>query len=400
MPNYSYVAINISGNEIRGEHVSPDERGVATMLQQQGYYPTSIKKAGGMGSINLGTPRLPVKIVARLCTQVSAMLRSGVPIVRTLEILTEETDNKLLRTILEDVNAAIRQGSSFSEAITPHRTSFPVLFHSMVEAGEASGTLDACLGRAGASFTRAARLNSKVKGAMIYPSIILTALIGLLLLMMLFVVPQFAQIYADGGAELPAFTQALLGLSGFLQTNGIILLAVTVAGVVMISTFFKTEFGKYRLDRFKTQIPVLKVLVNKIYAARFTRSLASLVSAGVNMPDALDISSRTVLNTYLQKGLENLVAEIKQGVALSDAIIKMGTMPPLVASVVKIGEETGELEEMLIQVAEYYDEESDSAISAMVAMMEPSLIILMAAIVVPVLLGVLQPMFGMVDAIT
>lgn len=398
MPKFSYVAINMQGKEIKGEHAAPDERGIASMLQQQGFYPTVIKKAGGIG-ISLGTPRLPVKIVARLCTQISAMLRSGVPIVRTLEILASEAEHKTLKSILEDINSSIRQGSSLSQAVAPHAESFPVLFHSMVEAGEASGTLDACLERAGQSFTRTAKLNARVRGAMIYPSIILIVLTAMLIVMMTVIVPQFVAIYADGDAELPAFTQMLMVVSDFMVENIIVLALVAAAVIGILVTFFRTRFGKLKLDRFKTRIPVISKLTNKVYAARFTRSLSSLVAAGVNMPNALAISARTVINTYLIQHLMQLVEDVKQGTNLSDAIDRMGKLPQLVSSVTKIGEESGELEEMLSQLAEYYDDEADSAIQAMLTMMEPALILLMAAIVVPILFGVLQPMFGMMDVV-
>jgi len=399
VPNYTYVAINMSGTEIKGEHTAPDEKGVANMLHQQGYYPTKISKAGGLANFSFGTPKLPIKVVARLCTQIAAMLRSGVPIVRTLEILANESEHKGLKKILEDVNSSIGQGSSLSQAIKPHEESFPVLFHSMVEAGEASGTLDSCLERAGVSFTRTAKLNARIKGAMIYPSIILMVLIGLLILMLMVVVPQFAEIYADGGADLPAFTQILLSVSDFMRTNVLVLITVVVAVIAILVTFFKTEFGRYRLDRFKTRLPVVSKLINKVYAARFTRSLSSLVAAGVNMPAALEISARTVVNTYLTKELGTVVTDVKQGMQLSASFERMGKLPQLVSSVTKIGEESGELEEMLSQVAEYYDDESDQAVQALLTMMEPALILLMAGIVVPILFGVLQPMFGMMDVV-
>jgi type IV pilus assembly protein PilC len=399
VPNYTYVAVNINGNEIRGDHASPDEKGVATMLHQQGYYATSIKKAGGIGNINIGgTPKLPIKTAARLCSQVAAMLRSGVPIVRTLEILASEAEHKQMKKILEDVNSSIRQGSSFSEAVAPHEDAFPVLFHAMVDAGEASGTLDACLERAGSSFSRTAKLNSRVKGAMIYPAIILIVLIGMLVVMLTVVVPQFVEIFEDSGTELPPFTQFLMATSDFMLSNGLVLVAIVFAIIIICVTFLKTEFGKYNLDKFFTRVPVLSKLTNKIYAARFTRSLSSLVSAGVNMPEALEISSRTVINTYLVKALETVVTDVKQGTQLSDAMIRMGEFPQLVSSVAKIGEESGELEAMLSQVADYYDDEADVAIQSMLTAMEPALILIMAGIVVPILFGVLQPMFGMVDA--
>jgi type II secretory pathway component PulF len=191
----------------------------------------------------------------------------------------------------------------------------------------------------------------------------------------------------------------ILAASDFLVANWLIMLAVTVAGVIVVSTFFRTEYGKYNLDKFKTRIPVISKLTNKVYAARFTRSLSSLVSAGVNMPEALEISSRTVLNTYLGGALDNVVNEVKQGTQLSDSLMRMNEFPQLVSSVAKIGEESGELETMLMQLADYYDDEADVAITSMMTAMEPALILLMAGIVVPILFGVLQPMFGMMELV-
>lgn len=399
MPKYTYTAINIQGKEIKGEHTAPDDTGVANMLQQQGYYATKIKRGSNLSDISFGTPKLPIKVVARLCSQISAMLRSGVPIVRTLEMLAMEADNKQLKKILEDVNISISQGSTLSHALKPHEEAFPVLFHSMVDAGEASGTLDSCLERASTSFTRTAKLNARAKNAMIYPAIILVVLIALLVVMLIVVVPAFAEIFEEGGADLPAFTQGLMAASEFLQNNFIIVIAVVLSLAIIVVTFFRTEFGRYRLHRFLTRVPKLSILINKLYAARFTRSLSSLVTAGVNMPTALDISSRTVVNTYLVKALEQVVVDVKQGMQLSDSMQQMGKLPPLVASVIKIGEESGELEDMLSQIADYYDDEADSAIQAMLSMLEPALILIMAAIVVPVLFGVLQPMFQMMDVV-
>lgn len=399
MPNYAYVAINIRGNEIKGEHTAPDEKGVATMLHQQGFYATQIKKKIGLADISIGSSKLPIKVVARLCTQLSSMLRSGVPIVRTLQILASESEHKQLRKILEDINSSISQGSSLSQAIRPHESAFPVLFPSMVEAGEASGTLDACLARAGESFTRTAKLNAKVKGAMIYPAIILIVLIGLLIVMLTFVVPQFADLFAQGGQELPPFTLFLLALSNFLVARWYLVLAIAVAVVILVTTYLRTELGGTAFDKVKIKLPLLGKLTSKVYASRFTRSLASLVSAGVNLPQAIAISNRTVGNRFLEKALDKIVDDVKSGVQLSEAIDRTGQLPSLVTSVTKIGEESGELEEMLIQLAEYYDDEASVAVQAMLTIMEPALILIMAAIVVPILFGVLQPMFGMIDAV-
>ncbi|MCL1883235.1 MAG: type II secretion system F family protein [Defluviitaleaceae bacterium] len=398
MPDFSYVALSMSGNEIRGKHSAPDKNGVINMLHRQGYYPTSIKKGSSFLEMSIGTAKLPIKIAARLCTQMSSMLRAGVPIVRALKILASESEHRQLKKILDDVNSSIEQGSSLSQAVTPHRESFPLMFHSMVEAGEASGTLDSCLSRAGESFTRTAKLNAKVKGAMIYPSIIFIVLIGLIIVMLTFVVPQFADIFQQGGQELPAFTLRLLNANEFIVSRWYLILAMVAAVIILFVTFLRTDIGSISFDKMKTRLPLTGRLIRKVYAARFTRSLSSLVAAGVNLPQALDISNRTIGNKFLEKSLKTVVDDVKGGMHLSDAIERVGQLPNLVTNATKIGEESGELEEMLIQLAEYYDDEADSAVQAMLAIMEPALILIMAAIVVPILFGVLQPMFGMIDA--
>jgi type IV pilus assembly protein PilC len=371
------------------------------MLHKRGYYVTKLTKQGRTVEemLGIGKSQFKVKVVARLCAQLASMLRSGVPIGRALEMLGEESDHKGLQEVLKDVHGSINEGASFSQAMKPHQERFPVLFHSMVEAGEASGTLDACLERAGISFTRAAKLNAKAKGASIYPSIIIVVLIGMLIVMLTMVVPQFAEVYADGGADLPAFTQGLLSLSEWLRTQWHISVSIVVASIIVVTTFLKTEFGRYRFDKFKTRVPVISKLTNKIYAARFTRSLSSLTAAGVNLPNALEITSRTVINTFLEKHIVDMVEDVKKGLQLSDAMERMGQLPPLCVSITKIGEESGELEDMLGKIAEYYDEEADNAIQALLTMMEPALILIMAVVVVPILFGVLQPMFGMLDVV-
>jgi len=366
------------------------------MLRQGGFFPVSISPVGGAEG-RVTKVRIKVKPLAGFCSQMSAMLRAGVPIAKTLEILKNQTENKPLRLILESVFTAIQRGNSLSEALQPYEENFPAIFMNMIEAGEASGTLDDCLQRAGDSFTRSAKLNGKVRNSMIYPIIILVVLIGLLVLMLVFVVPAFSGMYADAGGELPAFTQALLGLSGFLQSYWYIVLLIAVGLVASFRIWLKTDAGRTAFDRLKFKMPVVNRLLNKIYAARFARTLSSLTATGVSLPNALNVTARSVVNRVMEKALYGVVDSINRGEELSACLERMDLLPDMIVYLTRLGEESGTLDTLLSQAADFFDDESDSALTAMMAMLEPMLILIMAAVVIPILLGVVQPMFGMFE---
>jgi type IV pilus assembly protein PilC len=323
------------------------------------------------------------------------MLKAGVPIAKTIEILKDQMEDRSMRKIMDDVYTSVHRGNSLSESLLPYQSNFPAMFLNMVEAGEASGTLDLCLERAGASFTRSTKLNNKVKNAMIYPAVILTVLIGLLIIMLVFVIPAFAELYAGSNAELPAYTQALLRAGEFVQNRWYVLILVIALIIFGVRAWLSTERGRTAFDRFKFKIPVVKKLINKVYASRFARSLSSLSSAGVALPEALSVTARSVINKYMEKEIYKVVDSVNRGEGLSAPLERMKLLPPMIVYMTRLGEESGTMDTLLMQAAEFYDEESDTALQAMMALLEPALIVLMAIIVVPILIGVLLPMFNM-----
>lgn len=395
MPKYKYEAVSLSGEKQTGEHTAADQNGVIAMLRENGLYHTSIVKIADDAKKTKG--KVPVKILAGFCSQMATLMRAGVPISKALEILTEQADHPVFRTVLDDVYNSVLRGLSLSESFAPYAATFPPLMTNMIEAGEASGTLDSCLNRAGESFTRIAKLNSKVKNAMIYPSIILVVLAGLLVLMLVVVIPMFSDMYADAGADLPAFTQMLLNVSNAVSRFWYIFAGLIVAAVAGFKSWVKTDNGRTKFDTFKFRLPVVSKLLRVIYAARFSRTLASLGSAGVPLTESLTVTARSVLNRLMEKELYKAVDGITRGELLSTQLERMGLLPPMIVYMVKLGEETGTMDDLLHQAADYYDEESDSAMQALTAMLEPLLIIVMAIIVVPILIGVLMPMFDMTN---
>ena len=395
MPRFKYEAVSLTGEKQTGEHTAVDQNGVIAMLREGGFYHTSIVKIADDTKKAKG--KIPVKVLAGFCSQMATLMRAGVPISKALEILTSQTEHPVFRSVLDDVYNSVLKGLSLSESFAPYTASFPPLMTNMIEAGEASGTLDSCMDRAGESFMRIAKLNNKVKNAMIYPAIILIVLIGLLVLMLVVVIPMFSSMYADAGSELPGFTQVLLNVSDFVTRFWYIFLAVAIGAVVGFKTWLKTEKGRLKFDSTKLRLPIVSKLLKIIYAARFSRTLASLGSAGVPLTEGLTVTARSVLNRLIETEIYKAVDGISRGELLSTQLEKMGLFPPMIVYMVKLGEETGTMDDLLNQAADYYDEESDSAMQALTAMLEPLLIIVMAAIVVPILIGVLLPMFNMHD---
>ena len=395
MPKYKYEAVSLTGEKQVGEHTAANKEGVIDFIRGNEWYHTKITLIEK--EPRRTTRKVPVKILAGFCAQMSTLMRAGVPISKSLEILTQQQENPTFKKILDDVYNSVLRGVSLSESFAPYEKNFPSLMINMIEAGEASGMLDVCLDRAGTSFTRIAKLNAKVKNAMIYPTIILIVLGGLLALMLLVVLPTFADMYADADAALPPLTQGLLNLSDFLQRRWYVIAGIIVAIIIGFKWWRTTDRGDTAFNKFKLRIPVVKKLIGKIYAARFCRTLASLGSAGVPLTQSLVVTARSVLNRFMEKELYKTIEGINRGELLSTQLERMGLLPPMIVYMVRLGEETGTMDELLMQAADYYDEESEVAMTALTAMLEPLMIVLMAAIVVPILLAVVMPMFDMAN---
>jgi type IV pilus assembly protein PilC len=396
MPRYSYTAVSMTGENISGEYTMPDEAGVKAMLRQGGYYPLTIKLIA-KDSDRATNKKIKLKSIAGFCSQISAMLRAGVPIVKTLEILQEQNDDKNLKIILSDVHNKVQKGTSLTEAFRPYAPSFPVTFINILEAGETSGTLDACMARAGQTYIRAAKLNAKVQSAMIYPVILLTLMIGIIILMLVFVIPSFADLYGENNAELPVFTQALLDLSDFIIGRWYLIVIVLIVVIGGFQFWLKTDKGRTKFDELKLRVPVINKLLSKIYASRYARTLSSLNASGVPLTQSLTVTARSVVNRYIEKALYKVVDSITLGENLGGPLERANVMPPMIIYMTKLGEESGTMDELLGQAADYYDDESDTAIQSLTAIMEPAMIIIMAVVIVPVIFAIIQPVFGMYD---
>ena len=394
MPKYKYNAVTIDGKEVKGRIINATNEVTAlSLLRADGYFPSKLDEVKD-GSIELWPAKVKPQAMAGFCNQMAAMIRAGVSISAILEILRDQAEDKVMKRIMPDIFSEVHKGASLSEAIKPFEKHFPNYFLSMVEAGEVSGSLDKCIERAAVSFTSQSKLSSKVKSAMIYPIAIFVILIAVTFLLMLFVVPEFAAVYEDIGADLPMITQVVMGISNFLVTRWYFVLAAAVAVVGGFLYWKRTEGGATKFGLFVLRIPKVGKLVQKIHAARFAESLASLTSTGISIPQAIEITSRSITNKYVESGLSKAVDALKRGETLSSQLKKMDVFPPLLVYVVKTGEESGTMEELLNKTSDFYNDEADAAVSAMLALLQPLLIVLMALMVLPVLLAIVTPMFG------
>lgn len=399
MPRFQYKAVSISGENVSGEYSAPDQNSVVSMLRSGGYYPLNIRQVAD--DVDRATKKkVKIKPLAGLCQQMYAMLRSGVPVAKTLDILREQTEDDTLRKILNDVYIKIQRGNSLYDSFIPYKNNFPMIFLNMIEAGEESGMLDMCMHRAGLVFTRSAKLGGKLRAAMVYPTLLTSLMFGIVILLMVFVIPNFVKLFEENEAALPFLTQALVNISNFMVARWYVILLVLAVAVICIVMWLTSDKGRLDFDRFKLRIPVVKKLLLKVYASRYARTLSSLNAAGVSLPTALSVTARSIGNRYLEDGLYKVMEDINHGKELSVLLERMGTMPPMIVYLTRLGEESGTMDELLSQAADFYDDEADAALQALTALMEPAMIILMAIIVLPILLAILLPVFNMYQVIT
>lgn len=397
MEKFKYKASNSQGEIIEGIYEASSEADVRTMIRDKKFYPLEIKKEQlTMASKEiLIFSKLKTKVIYIFCEQFGAILRAGVPMTKGLDMMCNQCEDKELRKILVDVSEQIQSGVSMADAFRTYSNRFPAIFISMIEAGEVSGTLDTSFARMGTMFKKDTKQASKIKGAMIYPICISVVCVVVIWYLLTNVVPTFETMFSGAGEELPGVTQALLSISDFVQNNTLLMLGVGVVLFILSRFYLKSESGRLSFDKFKTNIPMVGKLYAKILAARFTRTLSTLFAAGVPLTDSLDITSHSMLNKHIETKLTMATAKIKQGVPLSEAITAADIFPIMVSQMIRVGEESGTLDDLLFKVSDYYEEESSAAIEKLMSMMEPAIIVVLGGAVMFVVLAIMLPMFEM-----
>ena len=390
MKNYSYVAKDTTGKTIKGTYEAENEQELLDKIYEQGLFCVSYNEALGGGKKT--AHKFKTAELAYCCRQLSAMMSSGLTIVKALDILYKEEENKGAKAVWRDVYEDVQKGESFSGALEAKRGCFPDFFISMVDAGEISGSLDVTMKRLQEYYANSNKLNNKVKGAMIYPCVLLVLVIVLVLAMSVFILPIFRSMMPED--NLNVLQKALFGFSDFVIKKWYALLIGIVVLVLAWTYAMKVESVKLKFDYMKIKMPLVGPLMVKIAEGRFSRTLSSLYSSGIPMVDCLERSSRILNNTYIDKMFLQVVDEVKQGSPVSTALSKTEIFEGMFCSIIYVGEESGALDDILEKTADFYEEEADAAVTRLVGLMEPLMIIILGVGIGLVLAAIFPMLYG------
>ena len=399
MPTFTYSARLQTGEMQNGEIEVKDRDEVVGFLRRQRMIPLKIEQkstAMTMPTIGTGISTRDIVIFTR---QFATMINSGLPLVQSLDILARQSENKALRKVIEQTLYDVEAGQTLADAMRNHPKVFTNLYVNMVAAGEAGGILDTILLRLAVFLEKADALKRKIKGAMIYPSVILAVAVGAVATLLIFVIPTFQSMFASAGIPLPGPTRLVIWLSESLQANWYWIVLAIAMVVVLIRQYYKTPGGELNIDRLLLNLPIFGNLQRKAAIARFTRTLGTLVSSGVSILDGLEITAKTSGNRVLHDAIMESRTSIAGGETISDPLKKSGVFPPMVVSMINVGEQTGGLDEMLTKIADFYDEEVDAAVEALLSAMEPIMIVFLGVIVGGMIVAMYLPIFDMMNAV-
>ncbi|MBQ9277761.1 MAG: type II secretion system F family protein [Lachnospiraceae bacterium] len=366
-------------------------------LKSEGYMIQDVKEKGAKGAKK--GKKVKDKDLAVFCKQFVSVLNAGVTVITALDMMAEQMDNKTLQQGLRDAQAYVQKGGTLADAFKLNPKIFPPILVNMTAAGEMSGNLETAFERLTTHFEKNNKLKSKIKGAMTYPIIILIVVLAVVVVLLCTVIPQFADMFADMGAELPAATQMLVNLSQFMIHKWYIVILIVVAIIAAFKLFGKTEVGSTVYANIAIKAPLFGNLTIKSAAASFSRTLSTLMASGIPLLDAIEQVAKMQNNKIIREGLMDAKVQVAKGLPLSKPIRDMELFPPMLPQMIKIGEETGNIEDMMDKVADYYEMEVENATDALTAAMEPMVIVLMAVVVGGIVIAIYSPMLGMYDAI-
>lgn len=397
MPKYSYIAVSAGGNKKKGNIEAATIEKVHDLLKLEGLTPIKVFEQGVLDkeiTFNF-VGKVKARDLSIFCRQFVSILNAGVTVTSALEMLSEQTKNKQLQTAISDTKSGIEKGATLSEAMRSHTEVFPMLLINMVEAGEASGSLEVSFERMAIHFEKTAKLSGLMKKAMIYPCAVGIVAILVIIIMLVFVIPQFQAMFDDLGTEMPAITMMVVKASDFLIHKWYLAVG-TIAIIITIFELYRTsESGKMVLAKIGLKAPLFGALTVKSSSARLARTLSTLMTAGIPLVNAIDITARSMSNLIVKQALLHSKEEVEKGVPLSVPIKASGVFPPMIHHMIRIGEETGGMDSMLNKVADYYDEEVEMQTQTLTSALEPLIIVVLAAIVCVIIAAVMSPMLSM-----
>ena len=414
MPVFAFEAIKNDGQKVQSEVTAGSKDEAIKKIQDQGLRPTRIKaqkeesksrsvpgveKAPAKKKVGLFTGGVSSNDIVTFTTQLSTLQDAGLPIVRSLKILEEQQKPGRFKDQLEEVSSEVEQGSTLSEAMAKYPKSFDKLYISMVKAGEAGGVLDVILRRLAGFMEKSQKLRKQVKGALIYPAAVITVAVLILVVIMLFVVPAFEKMFADIGQALPAPTQLLLSTSQAIQTYWYLIPLIPIFLMTIMKLIARTEAGEKALDAFKLRMPVFGNIIKKSSVARFCRTLGTLIASGVPILEALRIVKDAVGNVIISNAIEDVHGSIREGDTIADPLRSSGIFDELLVNMIDVGEETGELDKMLMKIADNYEADVDVAVEGMSSLLEPLLIVGMGLVVGFIVISLFLPLVSIIKNI-
>ncbi len=398
MATFSYKARNWEGKIVQAEMDGDSKESVVSKLREKGYFVTNITEKRGGGAINLfGGGNVSSKDVSIFAQMFSVMIGSGVPLVRCLSILQVQMENPAFQKVVAQIRSDVEGGSTFSGALGKHPRVFDNLFVNLVKAGEAGGILDKILHRLAGYLEKSEELKAKVKGALTYPVVVLSIAFLVVLALVMFVLPQFKSIFSSMNVELPAVTTMLLALSDTMQEWWLVILPSLALVPFAVVQFFRSSQGQRVFDTNILRVPAIGMLMRKVAVARFTRTLGTMISSGVPILQALEVTAATAGNIVIKEAVDKTRASIREGESIADPLKTSGVFPPMVVQMIAVGEETGELDKMLMKIAEFYDTEVDVAVKGLTSIIEPIVIVFMGLVIGGIVLAVFMPMLKLVN---
>ena len=402
MPVYIWKGKTLQGEVQNGEIELGSQEEVLAHLRKKRIITTFVREKPKSLNIKLSLPGMggvKTKDLAIFTRQFATMINSGLPLVQCLDILSVQTESEAFKEIITDVMQHVESGSTLAESLRKHPKVFDNLFVNMVEAGEAGGILDDILLRLATYIEKAEALRRKIKGAMTYPAVVLSVAGGTTVFMLLFIIPTFAKMFSDFGADLPLPTQIVMGVSNFLQNFWWLMLGIAIAAVITYRRVVATEKGRLFVDKAMLKIPVLGDVLLKGAVARFTRTLGTLISSGVPILDGLEITANTAGNKVIERAINATRGSIREGETIAAPLKEAEVFPPMVVQMISVGEETGALDEMLTKIALFYEDEVNTAVETLTSIIEPVMIVVMGVIVGGMVVAMYMPMFKMVEVV-
>jgi type IV pilus assembly protein PilC len=427
MPNFAYTALDARGQEVNDTLEAPDEQQAIQALRQAGYYPTSVmeagkaakaakakgakapkasKQAGGKKELNISIPFLERKTIKPktlmiFTRQLATLIDAGLPLLRGLTVLGKQEPDVVLRKVIHKLADTVQGGSTFSDALTQHPKIFNKLYVNMVKAGELGGVMELVLIRLADFQEKAQKLKNKVVSAMYYPIIVLVIAIVIMAFLLVYIVPKFEQIFQDmlSGKPLPGLTQFVINTSKFVQEQWCLIIAAGVVVVVGYNLLVRVPKGLAFVDAVKLRVPLFGDLIKKGAISRFSRTLGTLVTSGVPILQALNITRETAGNVVLAGAIQNVHDSVKEGESIVQPLEKSGVFPPMVVSMIDVGEETGQLPEMLLKVADVYDDEVDNTVAGLTSLLEPIMIVMLAVIVGTIVIALFLPLISIIQGL-